>query len=148
MESEFRAAVGALLQEANTLTLATIEPDGSPRATPLMFAVDDELRPLFLSDPDTQHIRNLSRIGEAAAAVYPAVDDWRSIHGLQMKGHCVPVPDEQLPAAMEHYRRRFPFISQLEGAVAASRLYRFEPAWVRLIDNRQEFGHRQETTWE
>lgn len=147
MDSELRAALSALLDEANVLTLATTEPDGGPRATPLMFAIDDKLRPLFLSDPDTQHVRNLERAAESAAAIYPPVDDWRSIHGLQLKGRCRPVPDDQLPAAMEHYRRRFAFITELEGAVVASRLYRFEPEWVRLIDNRQGFGHSQESAW-
>ncbi|MGA9532473.1 MAG: pyridoxamine 5'-phosphate oxidase family protein [Anaerolineales bacterium] len=148
MEPELRRAIGAILDEADTLTLATVELDGRPRATPLMFAADESLCPLFLSDPSTQHIRNLEHVSETAVAIYPPIDGWRMIRGLQLKGRTGMVPDGEYALAMEHYTRRFPFVSELEDAVAASRLYRFQPDWVRLIDNRQEFGFSQEAVWD
>jgi uncharacterized protein YhbP (UPF0306 family) len=148
VDPELRQAVGAIMAEADTLALATVDPDGRPRATPLMFAADEDLRPLFLSDPSTQHVRNLERLSETALAIYPPIDDWRMIRGLQLKGHSRAVSNAEIDAAMEVYSRRFPFVSELEDAVATSRLYRFTPDWVRLIDNRQGFGFKQEAVWD
>ncbi len=137
-------AVRALLTETRALTLATLDPDGAPRATPLFFAFQPDLALLFLSDPDSAHMRNLARDPRAAVGLYPEVADWQEIRGLQMKGVVALVPQAERKAAMAVYQARFPFLEALAEAVEAAGLYRFIPRWVRLIDNRRGFGFHQE----
>jgi uncharacterized protein YhbP (UPF0306 family) len=47
-------------------------------------------------------------------------------------------------AAWKIYTAKFPFVSELKAVVERTRLYVFEPHWVRLVDNRQGFGFKQE----
>jgi uncharacterized protein YhbP (UPF0306 family) len=141
---EFKQSIRVILDESTTMTLATSEPDGQPRATPVMFAHDQALHLFFVSDPTTQHIRNLAQDGRAAAGIYPAVTAWRQIRGLQLKGRAYPVPSHARERAMRQYADRFPFIEELEDAVDTAELYQFVPSWIRLIDNRRGFGFSRE----
>lgn len=136
----------ALLAETQALTLATLDPDGRPRATPIFFAFDDRADLIFLSDPQTQHCRNLEREPSASAALYPEVSDWRGLRGLQIKGVASSVPASDREAALSQYTARFPFVLELTDVVSQSEVYRLRPTWVRLIDNRQGFGYKREWT--
>lgn len=135
-----------LLSETQTLTLATLDPDGGPRATPLFFAFDDRASLFFLSERDTQHCRNLEREPSVAAALYPEVDDWLELRGLQIKGLAFPIAASERQAALACYTARFPFTDTLTEIVSESEVYRLRPRWVRLIDNRKGFGHKREWT--
>jgi uncharacterized protein YhbP (UPF0306 family) len=136
----------ALLAETQALTLASLDPDGKPRATPLFFAFDDQATLIFLSERDTQHCRNLEREPFVAAALYPHVGDWRELRGLQIKGHASPVPSPDRETALAVYGSRFPFTDSLADVVGRSEIYHLRPKWVRLIDNRLGFGFRREWT--
>jgi hypothetical protein len=110
----------------------------------VFFSYEPDLRLTFLSDPATQHCRNLQQEPRSAVGLYPHVDDWRELRGLQMQGIAAPIREAELVAALARYRKRFSFLGDITSAVARSRLYRFTPGWVRLIDNRVAFGHHQE----
>jgi uncharacterized protein YhbP (UPF0306 family) len=134
----------ALLAEAQTMTLATLDPDGAPRATPVYFVTDKAARLLYLSDPAAQHSRNLQSRPPAAVAIYPYEADWRALRGLQMKGTVLQLDQASAGETLELYRRAFPFIDELASTMQQSAMFRFTPAWIRLIDNRREFGFQQE----
>ncbi len=138
--------VRALLDETTTMALATRMPDGTPRATPVFFAADSSLRLVFLSDPRSVHSLNLARLPEASAALYPEEADWRRLRGLQMQGRAEALAGALADDARHIYAQRFPFVTQLAEALAASQIYAFRPSWVRLIDNRRAFGFQQEWT--
>ncbi len=148
IEKSDRSSILEILAEASALTLSTIDPDGSPRGTPLFFASDDSLRLYFLSDADSRHSRNLAREPRAAISLYPPVQGWQDIRGLQMKGGAALLDGHRRTDAMAIYQEKFPFIRELESVVEASSLYRFSPTWIRLIDNRKGFGFRQEWTFQ
>ncbi len=133
-----------LLAETQSMTLATLDADGSPRATPLFFAYDEGAHLYFLSDPHTQHALNLAREPRCAVGLYPPVEGWREIRGLQMKGRAHMPRGTDGERALALYQRRFPFVARLKTALAASKLFCFTPDWVRLIDNRRGFGYHQE----
>jgi uncharacterized protein YhbP (UPF0306 family) len=126
--------------------LSTIDPDGSPRATPVFFAFDERATLFFLSERDTPHSHNLERQPSVAAALYPEVSEWRELRGLQIKGLASAVPASDKAPALAVYAGRFPFVSDLKEVVALSQVYRLQPKWVRLIDNRQGFGTKREWT--
>jgi len=140
------APILSLLTETRTLTLATLDLDRSPRATPLFFATDNQADLYFLSNPDSPHSCNLALDPRAAVSIYPNEEKWQDLRGLQMKGLAAIVRGQEKKKAMAVYRARFPFIGSLAAALALSELYRFHPTWVRLIDNRQAFGYRTEWT--
>jgi uncharacterized protein YhbP (UPF0306 family) len=156
----------AILDETIILTLATLDADGSPRATPLYFAVEiapDQETPdegasrgsetdapfalLFLSDPTSVHIGNVEREPHCSVAAYPAESDWRRLRGMQAKGIVLAVGETQRQNAMAVFRRRVSAVDDVPEAAARSRPYRFRATWIRCIDNRLGFGHREEWTW-
>jgi uncharacterized protein YhbP (UPF0306 family) len=155
------AAKGALVEllAVSTLTLATTGHNGHPHAAPVYFAAEAEigednlplkqgaLRLYFFSDPLSQHAEDLAADPRAAAAVYPPCFDWQDIRGLQMRGLASKVTDEaQWERGWALYQAKFPFVSTLKEVVARSTLYVLLPSWIRLVDNRQGFGFKQE--WE
>jgi hypothetical protein len=136
-----------LLAETNALTLATLEEDGRPHATPLFFVADDRLNLYFLSEASSRHARNLTREAVAAAGLYPEVHDWREIRGLQVRGRVRLLRGAERERAMQLYAGRFPFVAELGDAVQLSEMLRLEPSWIRLIDNRRGFAFKQEWTF-
>ncbi len=133
-----------LLAETTTLTLATLDPDQTPRATPLYFAFTAGADLVFLSDPATPHAANLARQPQAAVAAYPEPADWREIRGIQMKGVVERLEGADAAGALEEFGRRHPFLTEVPAAWEAMQVYRFRPGWARWIDNRRGFGYRQE----
>lgn len=135
----------AYLARHNTLTLATVDEQGHPHAAALFYAFDQALRLIFLSDPQTAHVRHLASSPRVAVTIQADGQDWRSIMGLQMHGVVRAGGDEEARI----YLARFPFILQtdtLRQALSQVRFYRMDPTWIRLIDNRQGFAHKQEWT--
>ena len=133
-----------LLQETTTMVLATSMPDGTPRATPVFFAVHEGLSLVFLSDAGSIHSRNLQRAPEVSVALYPEESDWLRLRGLQMMGSAAALVGAEAEAAQQTYTIRFGFVTELAQALAASQIYAFAPTWIRLIDNRRKFGFQQE----
>ncbi len=140
------ASVLSILSEAEAMTLATIGSSGDPRATPVYFAFDDQLNLIFLSDRHSLHSRNLDRDARAAVAIYPQIEDWRALRGVQMQGSARQVEPGERRRAQALYQRRFPFVAAFSELIGDSALYRFVPAWVRWIDNRRGFGFQEEWT--
>jgi uncharacterized protein YhbP (UPF0306 family) len=138
--------VRSLLDETTTLVLATRGTDGTPRATPVFFAVFESLKLVFLSDAESIHSRNLRRAPEVSVALYPEEPDWRRLRGLQMMGRAAALAGPEADVAQQAYARRFGFVAELSQALAASQIYAFAPTWIRLIDNRRRFGFQQEWT--
>lgn len=127
------------------LTLATAGVDGEPHAAAVYFAADPLLRFYFYSLASSQHGLDLSANVRAAAALHAQPADWQEIRGLQMRGvvEALP-PGAELEAGWQAYAAKFPFISNFNTALSRNTLYRFTPAWIRLIDNRRGFGFKQE----
>ena len=133
--------------EASTLTLATTSPRRLAQAAPLFFAAEADGALLFVSDPESRHSLNISATGSAAVAFHRETWDWREIAGVQMEGSVRAIPPgPERAAAWKTYEAKFPFAAAFEEVVARSLVYRFTPRWVRLVDNRVRFGHREEFT--
>lgn len=137
-----------VLDGTSTLALATTEPDGSPRATPVYFAPMPDFTLIFLSDPASPHAQNLAHRPKVGAAVYPEVADWREIRGVQVKGTAAMLSEPAVTAALAVYRRRFPFLEQVPEAVERMAVFALRPTWARLIDNRRGWGFSEEWAWE
>lgn len=101
----------------------------------------------FFSSVNSQHSQDLRVDGRASAAIFIESHDWRKIRGLQLRGTASQITDpEKHDTALNIYSAKFPFISKLQSVLAQNELYVFVPHWVRLIDNRLNFGFKKEWT--
>ena len=148
---ESLAAVRDILASVSTMTLATAGAGGLVHATPVYYSVMQlEHEPAlwqfcFYSDSGSLHARQAKENPLVAAAIYPDSWNWQDIRGLQLRGRtCSLSPGEEWEAAWQIYSARFPFVIYLKDQVAQNTLHCLSLHWMRLIDNRQGFGSKQE----
>ena len=141
----------------STMTLAYVDEDG-PQACAVLYASEarapgaDAAGPTlyFVTATTTRHGRALA--GPGARVAFTAQRDgqeWSALTGVQGRGGCRPLDAGERAAAWRLYTERFPFVvanERLRGALERTTLWELRPDWLRLIDNGQGFGHKEE--WE
>ena len=134
-----------ILLGLSTMTLATTGPEGEAHAADVYFASDARLTLYFFSTAESQHSSDVHREPRAAATIHAEHDQWEQILGLQMRGNCSEVSAPAVwQQAWDVYLAKFPFVSDLEEVIKVNQLYGFTPNWIRLVDNNQGFGFKQE----
>jgi uncharacterized protein YhbP (UPF0306 family) len=149
MTKELGRQIGAFLAAHHVMSLATLGA-GGPHATNLFYACDG-LALIWVSEPDSQHSREIEADPRVAATVAPDYSDFAGIRGLQISGAA-----RRIVAASERGRHlaqmeaRYPFLAQLAAgppklrkAYARTAVYRLQPARIVLIDNTKGFGHKE-----
>lgn len=142
-----RQRIREFLAAHTTLTLATLAETGQPQAAPLFFAETETLDLIFISEQKVRHGQNIARDQRVAATVYADGQSWQSIQGLQLEGRCEALSPNAAQAARDIYLAKYPFIAEnkfLAEMLDRVTFYKISPAWVRLIDNTQGFGHKEE----
>ncbi len=143
------------MDEVSTLTLATS--DGNvPWAATVFFVADSKFNIYFVSDHRTQHGRDMVANEQVAATINPDCDNWHAVAGLQIRGKVAIVEGMERAKALAIYFRKFPQIDALfakpagehEETIAArlkaANFYKITPELIRVIDNEQGFGWREE----
>jgi uncharacterized protein YhbP (UPF0306 family) len=140
--------VADFLAQQHVMTLATQGLDG-PWAAALFYAHDgDDL--IFLSSPDSRHIRNLSRQAQCAATIQGDQADWRAIQGIQIEGIARETTGDEISLAQSCYGMRFPFVqpglapAAIAQALERVRWYRLQMTRLYFIDNLRGLGKRQQ----
>ena len=129
----------------STMTLATSGEQGEVHAADVYFACDEHLTLYFFSSADSQHSRDIHRNPGAAATIHADGEGWRGILGLQLRGDCAEVTTPKIwEQAWKIYLEKFPFVDELEEAIKVNQLFCFVPRWIRLVDNNQGFGYKEE----
>ena len=149
MERRIKSAeLKSLLEEylaLTTMTLATVGRHGEAHAAAVYYAADESINLYYFSETSSQHALDSDQEPRAAVAIQAEVAGWQQIHGLQMRGKVRAVDSKhEWQAAWHLYRGKFPFVIDLEDVITTNQLYAFTPAWIRLVDNRQGFGFKQE----
>lgn len=138
------------------MTLATMGAGNAPQAAAVFYAVDEALNLVFVSSPNSRHSLNLRQRPHVAATIQTDNQAWQAIQGLQIEGTAQIVEGAaELAKAAWIYTGRFEFLrgllggdnggpTVLRGPLASSRFYVLRPVWIRLIDNTQGFGHKEE----
>jgi uncharacterized protein YhbP (UPF0306 family) len=138
------------LHSHRVLIVAITGDHGQPHAAALFYAVDENLRLYVLTDPVTRHGRAMLLEGRVAGTVQRDRQDWRKIQGVQLHGRCWLLKSGARDRAWTQFVRRFPFLNhgnvKLRLALEKTALWAIEPDWMRLINNRLGFGHKQEWT--
>jgi len=143
----------SLINAQSTMALATAK-NGCAWAAPVYFVFHKSAF-YFFSSPDSRHISEALDSGQASATIYPVVDTWQDIKGIQMTGH-LQFAGMGLNAlqALHAYTAKFPFVKtffkpgqalKLENFAKQFRVrfYRFIPDLVYYLDNQIEFGFRE-----
>ena len=93
---DLAASARALLDSIYYLTLATVDADGSPRASPLYFTPHEYTDFYWVSQPDTQHSRNIVRDERAMAVVYDSTVPVGAAEAVYLTGKACQVPEAEL----------------------------------------------------
>ncbi len=132
-------SVQAILEETALCSLATVDARGGVHVNTAFFAWTPDLVLYFLSDPASQHGRNLAQTPAAAVTVFDSRQAWGAPHrGLQLAGAAGPVPPAEVGAAEGVYRSRFRRYAEYQASAQevfmALRLYRFRAERLQILD--------------
>ena len=135
--------INKFIQNHNTLTLAT-ERNHEVFAAALFYVPVDNCEALvFVSNPKSDHIKNLEYNTKCAVTIQKNNLDWEKIKGIQIKGEIETAKDEY----WDFYLEEFDYISNnetLKKAMKKVQLYKLEIKWARFIDNSKGFGNKNE----
>lgn len=142
-----------LINDKFTMTLATASNDAA-WAAPVYFVAWDDCF-YFFSNPQSRHIIEALKSGQAAAAIYEESTQWEGLKGIQMSGKIDSVsPGLEAINALGAYVKKFPLMNSffadpaalnLEGLLSRfqARLYRFSTDLIYYMDNTISFGFRE-----
>ena len=135
--------ISKFIKKHNTLTLAT-EKNHEVFAAALFYVpIDNGKSLVFVSNPKSEHIKNLKYNQKCAATIQENNLDWRNIKGLQIKGE-IEIAEEKY---WENYLNEFEYIANnetLTNAMEKAKLYKLKIHWARFIDNSKGFGNKKE----
>ena len=149
MDTELGRQIGSFLAAHHVMSLATFGSRG-PHATNLFYACDG-LAIVWVSEPDTQHSREIEADPRVAATVAPDYSDFAAIRGVQIAGTArrIEATDER-NRHLAQLEARYPFLGQLAAgplklrqAYARTAVYRLQPTRIVLNDNNKGFGHKE-----
>ena len=138
--------IQTFLENHNTMTLATYGKDGPSAAAVFYTPIKKSASIIFVSSPESDHIKNLEKSKKCAATIQDDGLEWKKIKGLQLKGEINQANEKY----WENYLRKYPYIKtneELSKALEKVNLYEFRITWARLIDNTKGFGNRTEITY-
>ena len=133
--------IKSYLESHHVLTLATGD-EGGAWAASLFYASDDALNLYVLSDPATRHGRAIAHDAIVAVTVHGETREWMAIQGIQLRGAAGEVKEAE--EVFARYTEKFPFVAALIPAGGPHRFYQITPRWIRLIDNSQGLGFKEE----
>ncbi|MDC0243566.1 pyridoxamine 5'-phosphate oxidase family protein [Marine Group III euryarchaeote] len=131
------------IEKHNTLTLATVKKHDVCAAALFYVSVDQGTSLIFVSNPKSEHIKNLNYSQKCAATIQENNLDWENIKGVQIKGNITTAEDKY----WENYLTTFEYISKSETLAKAMKkvkLYKLKIDWARFIDNAKGFGNKKE----
>ena len=126
------------MNESTLCSLATVSPGGRAHINHMYFAWDDKFSVFWISDPDSQHSRNLARTSSAAVTIYDSRQIWgRPDRGIQLFGTAAVANRHASQHARNVYEMRFRDYDADSDDLPA---YRFRPRTVKLFDERALAG--------
>jgi uncharacterized protein YhbP (UPF0306 family) len=140
-------SIAKILKDTHLCSMATSGKDGSCHINTAFFCFNEALSIFFVSDPATQHCKNLLGTSSMAMTVFDSHQPWgSSLRGLQLFGQCFQASDAEEKQASELYKKRFPLyagylvtLSPQERETLSFRFFAFRPDAVKILDE-DEFG--------
>ncbi|NLO27728.1 MAG: hypothetical protein GX113_06060 [Actinobacteria bacterium] len=136
------ARVAGYLRAHHTMTIATVDPVGNtPHAACVFYAVDEDLRLVFLSKPAGVHGSHIGKQAPVAVTVTEQYVDWETIQGVQLWGEARLLGGTAKAGALAVYLKRFPFVRDimtrpgLADLMRGIGVYRVTPYRAAFTDN-------------
>ena len=143
MDQKIRDQIGAIIEDVDDLTIATLREDGYPQATTVSY-VNDGLKIYFGTSDKSQKARNIAHDDRVSLTINRPYQSWAEIEGLSIGGRATRVTEAEEMENIERLMfRKFPGIADLapedvpEGTIA---LYRIDPEVISLLDYSKGFG--------
>lgn len=140
-----------ILRANRLCSIATVTAGNRAHIHTAYFCYSGDLEVFFLSDPDSQHCRNLARNSSAAITIFSTAQKWGGPdRGIQLFGSCQEARGRQATKAARLYGKRFPAYSlAMRGqmreekvrslGLGSYRLFRFRPMELKILDE-SDFG--------
>jgi uncharacterized protein len=141
--------IGVFLDKNYIMSLATFGPSGVHAAN-LLYA-RDRLSLIWVSDPESQHSRNIETYKKVAATVAAYSVDFDTIQGIQIHGAAKRQHrDDDGSRLLDLLKNRYPALKGCAGgsdavyrALRCAEVYLLEPFSITFIDNTKDFGYKQ-----
>ena len=123
------------------MTIATCGRN-APHAASVFYAVDDDLRLVFLRKRTSLHGSHIGDAAPVAVTITEDYSDWEMIQGVQLWGEARSLGGTAKAGAFLLYLKRFPFVRDLATDPRRTELmrdvgvYRVEPIRAAFTDNR------------
>lgn len=141
-QDELLARIAEYLHAHHTMTVATVAPTGrAPHAAHVFYAMDRDLRLIFLSQTSSLHGQHIGQEAAVAVTVSEDYEVWHDIQGVQLWGTARLLTRTAEARALAHYLRRFPFVRDLLSdpelmlRLRDLGVYRVEPEKAAFTDN-------------
>ena len=149
MDTNLSQEIQSFLAGHHVMSLATCGAAGA-HATNLFYACEG-LTLVWVSEPDTQHSRDIDADPRVAATVAPDYSDFVTIRGVQITGAARrSLAADERTRHLAQLEARYPFLRQLAAgplklreAYARTAVYCLQPVRIVLIDNTKGFGHKE-----
>lgn len=119
------------------MTLGTVCDDGSPWVTPVYFTPDGYHRFYWLSNPDSEHSRNIAERPNVRIVVFDSSVRIGGAEAVFMDAVAGPVPEDELADAAPVFSGRFPELrkygpAEMSGS-SLMRLYRADASSHEIL---------------
>ncbi len=88
------------------MSLGTSTKDGKPWVAPVLYVHDEEYRMYFLSAIDSLHAENIKENQEVAISIFDSEQDIGASDGVQARGTCVMVEENEIEKAITLYCKK------------------------------------------
>lgn len=131
-----------LMQAHDTMTVATVRPDGYPQATTVTYA-NDGTDLYFCCDESSQKVRNIMRNRKVSVTIDHDCRDWRGIQGLSLGGTARVVKRRtEFERALALLKHKFRELAKMDDDdLAGMAIVRVTPKVFSVLDYRLGFGH-------
>ncbi|MEX0613770.1 MAG: pyridoxamine 5'-phosphate oxidase family protein [Pirellulales bacterium] len=128
-----------ILDSTRLCSLATVTPAGAPYINTTFISRTSDLRVHFLSDPATQHCKNIAEQPLVAMTVFSTEQGWgEGLSGLQIFGTASLASAEEGEAnyaeRFDNYREYWRGLSDEERSEFPGRFYVVQPTRIKIFD--------------
>ncbi len=148
-DDKLNASIRLILGKNELMSMASVKNEKSWINT-AYYCFDERLNFYFLSDPSTEHVKNIKENDSVALSIFDSSQKWDdNKKGLQIFGRCHKAKLNELPLAIKLYSDRFASFGQLiknpgdfARNVLTSRFYVIYTDSLKLFDE-TNFGEEE-----
>jgi len=129
--------IASYISDNKVITFATSVND-KPHCAHCFYVFDEATKTLiFLSDSETQHIKNALLNNEVGGTISTDVTTVAKIKGMQFTGEFINPTEEQKASFYKAYYHKFPFAK-----AKPSPIWGIQLSWIKMTDNTLGFGKK------